>query len=122
MSSPNNPWSGPGIGLALARDRWSVGPAGGAKEQSAPPARTQFEYSGKSVLNGQDRVVLGNTGDAAPVGEGVSEMRIHYGPGYRVYFMQRGHTLIVLLAGGDKRTQGQDIETALKLARELEDS
>ena len=69
-----------------------------------------------------DRAALGNTGDAAPVGEGVSEMRIHYGPGYRVYFTQRGHTLIVLLAGGDKRTQGQDIETALKLVRELEDS
>jgi len=69
-----------------------------------------------------DRAALGNTGDAAPVGEGVSEMRIHYGPGYRVYFTQRGHTLIVLLAGGDKRTQGQDIETALKLARKLEDS
>ncbi len=68
-----------------------------------------------------DRAALGNTGDAAPVGEGVSEMRIHYGPGYRVYFTERGHSLIVLLAGGDKRTQSQDIETALKLARELED-
>jgi putative addiction module killer protein len=68
-----------------------------------------------------DRAALGNTGDAEPVGEGVSEMRIHCGPGYRVYFTARGHSLIVLLAGGDKRTQSQDIETALKLARELED-
>jgi len=53
------------------------------------------------------------------VGEGVSELRIHYGPGYRVYFSRRGETLIVLLAGGDKRTQDRDIEFALKLAREV---
>jgi putative addiction module killer protein len=54
-----------------------------------------------------------------PVGEGVSELRIDYGPGYRVYFVQRGKTLIVLLAGGDKRTQDRDIQTALTLARNL---
>jgi putative addiction module killer protein len=52
-----------------------------------------------------------------PVGEGVSELRIDYGPGYRVYFVQRGKTVIVLLAGGDKRTQANDIKTALELAR-----
>ena len=66
-----------------------------------------------------DRLGLGYPGDAKPVGEGVSEMRIDAGPGYRVYYIQRGNTLIVLLAGGDKKTQGKDIETALKLARNL---
>ena len=54
-----------------------------------------------------------------PVGEGVSELRIDYGPGYRVYFLQRGEVLVVLLAGGDKRTQGRDIRTALELAADL---
>lgn len=63
------------------------------------------------------RLSLGNPGDVKPVGEGVSEMRIDYGPGYRVYFAQRGQTLVILLAGGDKRTQDRDISTALKLAR-----
>ncbi len=65
------------------------------------------------------RLSLGNPGDVKPVGEGVSEMRIDYGPGYRVYFAQSGQTLVILLAGGDKRTQGGDIENALKLARAL---
>jgi putative addiction module killer protein len=65
------------------------------------------------------RLSLGNFGDVKPVGEGVSEMRIEYGPGYRVYFAQRGHALVVLLAGGDKHTQDKDIKRALDLAREL---
>jgi putative addiction module killer protein len=65
------------------------------------------------------RLSLGNPGDVRPVGEGVSEMRIDYGPGYRVYFVQRGRAMIVLLAGGDKQTQQRDIETAHALAREL---
>ena len=65
------------------------------------------------------RLSLGNPGDVKPVGEGVSELRIDYGPGYRVYFVQRGQSLVVLLAGGDKRTQDRDIVTALELAREL---
>ena len=65
------------------------------------------------------RLSLGNPGDVKPVGEGVSELRIDYGPGYRVYFVQRGQTLVVLLAGGDKQTQGRDIRTALELAREF---
>ncbi|MFM2315455.1 MAG: hypothetical protein RLZZ04_4733, partial [Cyanobacteriota bacterium] len=60
-----------------------------------------------------------NPGDVKPVGEGVSELRINYGPGYRVYFIQRASTVIVLLAGGDKRTQEQDIKQALELARNL---
>jgi putative addiction module killer protein len=65
------------------------------------------------------RLQLGNPGDAKPVGEGVSELRIDYGPGYRVYFAKRGRRLVVLLAGGDKRTQDRDIQTALELARSL---
>lgn len=65
------------------------------------------------------RLSLGNPGDAKPVGEGVSELRIDYGPGYRVYFIQRGAMMIVLLAGGDKSTQNRDIQTALELARKL---
>ena len=66
-----------------------------------------------------ERLGTGNVGDAKSVGEGVSEMRIDYGPGYRVYFTKRGSEVIVLLAGGDKRTQDADILTALRLARSL---
>lgn len=66
------------------------------------------------------RLSLGNPGDVRPVGEGVSELRIDYGPGYRVYFVQRGSTVVILLAGGDKHTQEQDIRTALNLARGLQ--
>lgn len=65
------------------------------------------------------RLSLGNPGDIKPVGEGVSELRIDYGPGYRVYFVQRGQTVVILLAGGDKRTQDRDIQTAWQLARDL---
>ncbi|HWR72789.1 MAG TPA: type II toxin-antitoxin system RelE/ParE family toxin [Nitrospirota bacterium] len=66
-----------------------------------------------------DRLHLGLYGDAKPVGEGVSEMRVDYGPGYRIYFVQRGRELVILLAGGDKRTQTRDIEKAIELARML---
>jgi putative addiction module killer protein len=65
------------------------------------------------------RLSMGNPGDVKPVGSGVSELRIDYGPGYRVYFIQRGDIVVVLLAGGDKRTQDRDIQTALALAEEL---
>ncbi len=65
------------------------------------------------------RLQYGNPGDVKPLGEGVSEMRIDCGPGYRVYFVRRGVKLIVLLAGGDKSTQTKDIKMALKLARNL---
>jgi putative addiction module killer protein len=65
------------------------------------------------------RLSLGNPGDVKPVGGGVSEMRIDYGPGYRVYFVRRGDTVIVLLCGGDKRNQDRDIASALELAREV---
>lgn len=66
-----------------------------------------------------DRLEIGNPGDVRPVGSGVLEMRIDYGPGYRVYFVQRGAAVVVLLAGGDKRTQHTDILTALRLARDF---
>ena len=65
------------------------------------------------------RLSLGNPGDVKPVGSGVSEMRIDYGPGYRVYFIRRGDTVVVLLCGGDKRTQDRDIARARELAREI---
>jgi len=69
------------------------------------------------------RLALGNPGDVKPVGEGVSELRIHYGPGYRVYYVRRGFSLIVLLCGGlcggDKGAQAKDIALALKLAKEV---
>jgi putative addiction module killer protein len=65
------------------------------------------------------RLSLSNPGDVKPVGQGVSELRIDYGPGYRVYFIQQGEALIILLAGGDKRTQQRDIKTALDLAQDL---
>lgn len=66
-----------------------------------------------------DRLAEGNPGDVKPVGEGVSELRIDYGPGYRVYYRARGRTVVILLAGGTKRTQPQDIKVASRLAREL---
>jgi putative addiction module killer protein len=65
------------------------------------------------------RLKYGNPGDVKPVGEGVSEMRIDHGPGYRVYFVNRGNTIIVILCGGDKTTQQSDIDRALRLADEL---
>ena len=68
-----------------------------------------------------ERLAQGNPGDVKPVGSGVSELRIDYGPGYRVYFADRGKVLIVLLCGGDKRTQDRDIKRAIKMAAELED-
>lgn len=67
-----------------------------------------------------DRLAMGNPGDVKPVGQGMSEMRIDYGPGYRVYFVQRGDALIVVLAGGNKKSQSKDIELALKAAANLE--
>jgi len=66
-----------------------------------------------------ERLAAGIPGDVKPVGEAVSEMRIDYGPGYRIYFVSRGRTLVILLAGGDKRTQERDIATARNLTRTL---
>jgi len=66
-----------------------------------------------------ERLAAGNPGDVKPVGEGVSELRIDYGPGYRVYFTKRGREVVILLAGGEKTTQSADIKIALRLARNL---
>ena len=65
------------------------------------------------------RLSLGNAGDCKPVGEGVSELRIDYGPGYRVYFLQAGAEIILLLCAGDKTTQSRDIQKAIELAGEF---
>ncbi|WP_454917075.1 type II toxin-antitoxin system RelE/ParE family toxin [Xanthobacter sediminis] len=73
------------------------------------------------ILNRMRRLAAGNPGDVKPVGAGVSEMRIDHGPGYRVYFVQHGAVLVVLLCGGDKRTQERDIARAKALAETLED-
>lgn len=68
-----------------------------------------------------DRMEMGNFGDVRSVGDGVNELRIHYGPGYRVYYVQRGPVVVVLLCGGSKKAQQADIAKAKKLADELED-
>lgn len=71
-----------------------------------------------AIASRLDRLAFGHVGHAEPIGKGVSELRIHYGPGYRVYFQRRGDTIIVLLCGGDKGSQARDIKTALRLADE----
>lgn len=71
------------------------------------------------ILAKVERLAAGNVGDAEPVGEGVSELRINYGPGYRVYYKQQGRELVILLAGSNKGSQSRDIKTALRLARNL---
>ena len=68
-----------------------------------------------------DRLAFGHAGDVESVGQGIKELRIHYGPGYRIYFKNRGNTIIVLLCGGDKSTQAKDIKTAKRLAAEWSD-
>lgn len=77
------------------------------------------DYRAKArILRRIDRLAAGNAGDVKPVGEGISELRIDYGPGYRVYFLRRGTLLIILLCGGDKRTQDRDIRKSKALAKE----
>lgn len=73
------------------------------------------------ILARLSRLEDGNFGDVQPIGEGVSELRIYCGPGYRIYFTQRGNNVVLLLVGGDKSTQSKDIKTALHLARNLEE-
>jgi putative addiction module killer protein len=76
-------------------------------------------YARIRILVRVERLAAGNPGDVRAVGEGVSELRIDYGPGYRVYYKKQGHEVVILLAGGDKRTQANDIKTALRIARNL---
>jgi putative addiction module killer protein len=71
------------------------------------------------ILARIERLAVGNSGDVGPVGEGVSELRIDYGPGYRVYYKKHGREVVILLAGGDKHTQTSDMKTALRLAGNL---
>jgi putative addiction module killer protein len=80
--------------------------------------RLKDERARSLIASRLDRLAFGHTGDALPVGQGISELRIHYGPGYRVYFHKRGNTIIILLCGGDKSTQTKDILTAKRLAKE----
>lgn len=70
------------------------------------------------ILARIDRIAFGHFGDAEPIGDGLSELRFHFGPGYRIYFMQRGKTIVVLLCGGDKATQSQDIKRAKVIAKD----
>ena len=72
------------------------------------------------ILVRVERLASGNPGDVKAIGGGVSELRVHFGPGYRLYFTQRGHDIVILLAGGDKSSQSTDIQTALQLAKNLE--
>jgi putative addiction module killer protein len=75
----------------------------------------------KQVINAHiRRISTGNLGDNKPVGNGISELRIDYGPGYRVYFIRRGDKIVILLCGGDKSTQSRDIQTAKETAANLE--
>jgi putative addiction module killer protein len=83
--------------------------------------RLRDERARALIASRLDRLAYGHAGDVAPVGEGISELRIHYGPGYRVYFKRRGNTVLVLLCGGDKGTQSRDIMTAKRLAAEWSD-
>ena len=80
--------------------------------------RLKDECARAVIASRLDRLAFGHAGDVAPVGDGVSELRIHAGPGYRIYFQQRGDVLIVLLCGGDKGSQVRDIKLAKRLAKE----
>jgi putative addiction module killer protein len=81
-------------------------------------ARLKDERATALIASRLDRLAFGHAGDAAPVGDGISELRIHYGPGYRIYFKQDGNTLIILLCGGDKGSQKRDIAEAKRLFSE----
>jgi putative addiction module killer protein len=80
--------------------------------------RLKDERARALIASRLDRLAFGHTGDVGPVGEGISELRIHHGPGYRIYFQKRGNTVLVLLCGGDKGSQSKDIMTAKRLANE----
>ena len=81
--------------------------------------RLKDERARVLIASRLDRLAYGNAGDVRPVGQGISELRIDHGPGYRVYFQKRGNTIVILLCGGDKRTQRRDIKRAQMLAETL---
>ena len=83
--------------------------------------RLKDERARALIASRLDRLAFGHAGDVEPVGQGISELRIHHGPGYRIYFRKRGDTIIVLLCGGDKRTQAKDIKAARHLDEEWSD-
>jgi putative addiction module killer protein len=80
--------------------------------------RLKDERARALIASRLDRLAYGHAGDTAPVGEGISELRIHYGPGYRIYFHRWGNTVVILLCGGDKASQAKDIKTAKRLLDE----
>lgn len=78
------------------------------------------DVRGRAKINGRiTRLSLGNPGDVEPVGDGVSELKIDFGPGYRVYYKPVGNVVVIVLCGGDKSTQAKDIKTALEIAKEF---
>jgi len=81
-------------------------------------SRLKDERARAMVASRLDRLAFGNPGDVKPIGQGISELRIDYGPGYRIYFRRRGNEIIILLCGGDKSTQAADIKTAKRLAED----
>lgn len=81
-------------------------------------ARLKDDRAKALIASRLDRLAYGHWGDAEPIGNGISELRIHYGPGYRVYIRKHNNTMIILLCGGDKSTQGKDIKTAKRLSDE----
>jgi putative addiction module killer protein len=83
--------------------------------------RLKDERTRVIIASRLDRLGFGHAGDARPVGQGISELRIDFGPGYRIYFRRAGITIIILLCGGDKSTQAKDIETAKRLSKEWSD-
>lgn len=92
-----------------------------AKEFSSWLDKLRDERARARIVNRIARLGAGNPGDIKPIGEGLSELRVDYGPGYRVYLAQKGSVLIILLCGGDKRTQDTDIRKAKELARQYEE-
>jgi putative addiction module killer protein len=80
--------------------------------------RLKDERARTLIASRLDRLAYGHAGDAAPVGDGVGELRIHYGPGYRIYFHRPGNTVVILLCGGDKASQAKDIKMAKQLLDE----
>ena len=82
--------------------------------------RLKDERARVLIASRLDRLAFGHAGDAEPVGQGISELRIHHGPGYRIYFQRRGNTIIVLLCGGNKSTQAKDIKAAKRMSDECE--